>query len=212
MTYPLATHSITIHPIITIPLITHLHIPTLSQQVVDLHGYSTPMARAAVRSALRCLWEEARSALNSTPLSSTPGSTLGNYGSPNPMVPDNSATATIGATGVNDTDNDSDSNDSKPPVLLQSAFGSLAKRSLIIIVGKGFNSRDFLEPVLKPNLQRWLEEDFSPPLVADEVVDNPGRLFIPGDCIFEWIVQRAVSSRIDEVLGPSAPIPPSTST
>ena len=164
------------------------------------------MARAAVRSALRCLWEEARSALNSTPLTANPGSPQGSSGGP--IVADNSAAA-VGATVEYDSDNDSDSdsddggNGGGNPAVLQSAFGSLAKRSLIIIVGKGFNSRDFLEPVLKPNLQRWLEEDFSPALVADEVVDNPGRLFIPGDCIFEWIVQRAVSARINEVLGPS---------
>ena len=169
------------------------------------------MARAAVRSALRCLWEEARSALNSTPLNASPDGAKGD------ALDGDDFTVDVGTYRENDHGSDSDidrddnsSNDGKSSVI-QSAFGSLAKRSLIIIVGKGFNSRDFLEPVLKPNLQRWLEEDFSPPLVADEVVDNPGRLFIPGDCIFEWIVQRAVSARINEVLGPSTDAPSSPS-
>ena len=103
------------------------------------------MARAAVRSALRCLWEEARSALNSTPLTASPDGAMGDYRD----ALDDNFTVDVGTYGENDHGSDSDSdrddnssNDGKSSVI-QSAFGSLAKRSLIIIVGKGFNSRDF---------------------------------------------------------------------
>ena len=77
-----------------------------------------------------------------------------------------------------------------------SSFASLAKRSLVIIVGKGFNSRDF-EPVLKPALKSWLIDGFQPSLFAEEVQDNSGRLIIPGEGIFAWILHRAVAQRVE---------------
>jgi len=137
----------------------------VTPMVVDLHGYSTPMARAAVRSALRCLWEEARQALNAA------------------VAPSSSTAASVSAVGA--------------PA--SSTFASLAKRSLVIIVGKGFNSRDF-EPVLKPNLSKWLMSDFQPPIVTEEVQDNSGRLIVPGESIFAWILHRAVAQRVDSLI------------
>ena len=48
-------------------------------------------------------------------------------------------------------------------------------RNMIIITGIGRNSKEWLEPVLKPVISSWLYYDFSPPLVAYQLQDNPGR-------------------------------------
>ena len=61
-------------------------------------------------------------------------------------------------------------------------------RSLVIITGIGKNSKEWLEPVLKPSVQSWLESDFSPPLVASELADNLGRLIVPFKMIESWIL------------------------
>ena len=50
-----------------------------------------------------------------------------------------------------------------------------SKRGLVVITGVGRNSLQWLEPVLKPALQSWLETDFTPPLLAEELAENPGR-------------------------------------
>jgi len=50
--------------------------------------------------------------------------------------------------------------------------------SLVLITGIGRNSKHWLDPVLKPALIEWLASDFSPPLHAVELHDNPGRLGI----------------------------------
>jgi len=47
--------------------------------------------------------------------------------------------------------------------------------SLVIITGVGRNSREPLEPVLKPLVQKWLETCFRPSLTAAEYKENAGR-------------------------------------
>ena len=58
-------------------------------------------------------------------------------------------------------------------------------RDLVIITGIGKNSKDFLEPVLKPTVQAWLQT-LEPPLRAQEVSDNPGRLLVSAADIQKW--------------------------
>jgi len=61
-------------------------------------------------------------------------------------------------------------------------------RSLVIITGIGKNSKEWLEPILKPSVIQWLETDFNPPLVSSELADNLGRLIVPYKMIESWIL------------------------
>jgi len=62
--------------------------------------------------------------------------------------------------------------------------------TLILIVGIGKNSKEWLEPVLKPSVVSWLESDFNPPLIASEIADNLGRLIVPFKQIESWILSN----------------------
>ena len=48
---------------------------------------------------------------------------------------------------------------------------------LEIITGIGRNSKDHLEPVLKPYIQCWLSSEFEPSFRVFEKYGNPGRYF-----------------------------------
>jgi DNA-nicking Smr family endonuclease len=61
--------------------------------------------------------------------------------------------------------------------------------SLIIITGIGKNSKELLEPVLKPSIKVFLQS-LDPPLLAAELMDNPGRLIVSGGIIDTWITHR----------------------
>ena len=96
--------------------------------LIDLHGFSTPLARASIRSALYKLRDKYHS-----------------------------------------------KGDSEARI-----------KNLVIITGIGRNSREWLEPVLKPSVQNWLENEFVPPLRSEELAENPGRILISGSDIREW--------------------------
>ena len=94
--------------------------------IIDLHGFSTALARASVRSALN---------------------TLQNY---------------------------------------YYANKHKTQKNLIIITGIGRNSREKLEPVLKPSIIGWLQNDFEPALTPKEVANNPGRLIVSSQLLLNY--------------------------
>jgi hypothetical protein len=102
--------------------------------LVDLHGYSQVIARAAVRSALRLLLNNADAIVQ------------------RPSTP-----------------------------------------SLILITGIGKNSKENMEPILKPSIKAFLES-LNPALPAKEVEDNPGRLVVSPDDVDNWIKKQKPKS------------------
>ncbi len=94
--------------------------------IIDLHGFSTALARASVRSALN---------------------TLRNY---------------------------------------YYANKHRTQKNLVIITGIGRNSREKLEPVLKPSIIGWLQNDFEPALTPKEVANNPGRLIVSSQLLSNY--------------------------
>ena len=60
-----------------------------------------------------------------------------------------------------------------------------------MLVGIGRNSKERLEPVLKPNIFQWLEQSFDPPLTPSEPANNPGRLVLSRKKIQAWIDEGA---------------------
>ena len=124
-------------------------LPIAGDMILDLHGYTIPVARACIRSALALLRREAIRTWSwrmTTSLAATLESPLARNSPPK----DYRLTAwkKNSETGV---------------------------RNLVIITGYGKNSKEWLEPILKPSTKQWLFDDFSPPLVAQEVAENPGR-------------------------------------
>lgn len=45
--------------------------------------------------------------------------------------------------------------------------------------------------MLKPNILRWLQQSFEPPLTPFEPANNPGRLVLSHKKILEWIASGA---------------------
>lgn len=118
--------------------------------VVDLHGFTAPIAKAAVHSALHSLRSRQR----------PPENEVGNTATKWENIPENRFIS------VRNQDQDQD----------QDASSDLA---LVLITGIGRNSKEPLEPVLKPLLRSWLATAFNPPLMATEMPVNPGRYVPP---------------------------------
>lgn len=59
-------------------------------------------------------------------------------------------------------------------------------KNLVIITGIGRNSRERLEPVLKPSIIGWLQSDFEPALMAKEAANNPGRLVVSSQALANY--------------------------
>jgi hypothetical protein len=135
---------------------------------VDVHGFTTALARAAVRSALYNLRESTVRERSTVSANIADSSVVGTDAGANTVK--GSCAAALVLSGSSSGSN-----------------SSLRTRNLIIITGIGRNSKELLEPVLRPALREWLESSFNPPLIASELTDNPGRLIIPGACIHDWI-------------------------
>lgn len=69
--------------------------------------------------------------------------------------------------------------------LLESQDGDL-----VIITGRGMNSAQRLRPVLRPEVQRMLLEEFYPPLSTTSVPGNMGALRVPPHDVNEWVSQQ----------------------
>ena len=74
------------------------------------------------------------------------------------------------------------SNDNLSPLDDQEWF-----KDVIIITGKGANSAQRFRPVLRPEVQRMLTEEFYPPLSTTSVPNNMGALQIPAKDVDLWL-------------------------
>jgi hypothetical protein len=61
-----------------------------------------------------------------------------------------------------------------------------SSRGLMIITGKGKRSAHRLRPVLRPEVQRMLTEEFYPPLSSSTMDGNMGALFVSSSDINNW--------------------------
>lgn len=60
------------------------------------------------------------------------------------------------------------------------------KRNVMIITGRGRNSKFHLRPVLRPEVQRMLLEEFYPPLNTVSVPGNMGALLVDANDVARW--------------------------
>lgn len=60
-------------------------------------------------------------------------------------------------------------------------------KDVIVITGRGANSSEKFRPILRPEVQRMLTEEFYPPLGTVSVPNNMGALQIPASDIDNWI-------------------------
>jgi hypothetical protein len=67
-----------------------------------------------------------------------------------------------------------------------STFGETKTSNMIVITGRGRNSALRMRPVLRPEVQRMLLEEFYPPLNTISVPGNLGALIVRADDISEW--------------------------
>lgn len=68
----------------------------------------------------------------------------------------------------------------------QDVLQSQAGGDLIIVTGRGVNSFYQMRPVLRPEIQRMLTEEFYPPLSTSSMPGNMGALRIPSEDIQAW--------------------------
>jgi Smr domain/Pentatricopeptide repeat domain len=65
--------------------------------------------------------------------------------------------------------------------------GSDASQDLLIVTGRGRHSAYQMKPVLRPEIQRMLTEEFYPPLNTASVPGNMGALIVPLTDIQAWV-------------------------
>jgi hypothetical protein len=58
---------------------------------------------------------------------------------------------------------------------------------MVIVTGRGINSAYQMRPVLRPEIQRMLTEEFYPPLSTTSVPGNMGALMVPVEDIEAWV-------------------------
>jgi len=58
---------------------------------------------------------------------------------------------------------------------------------LVIVTGRGLNSALRMRPVLRPEIQRFLQEEFYPPLSTSSVPGNLGAIRVASEDISEWV-------------------------
>ncbi|KAG5182019.1 hypothetical protein JKP88DRAFT_146432, partial [Tribonema minus] len=61
---------------------------------------------------------------------------------------------------------------------------------LVVITGRGRGSDSAVGPVLRPEVQRMLTEEFYPPLGSVTAPANPGRLVVPAADVTAWAVHN----------------------
>jgi hypothetical protein len=61
---------------------------------------------------------------------------------------------------------------------------------MIIVTGRGMNSAQRLRPVLRPEIQRMLLEEFYPPLSTTSIPGNMGALRVPANDVKEWVLEQ----------------------
>jgi pentatricopeptide repeat protein len=63
---------------------------------------------------------------------------------------------------------------------------------LIIVTGRGLNSEFRMQPVLRPEVQQMLLEEFYPPLSSTSLPGNMGALLIASEDISAWIAHQKI--------------------
>ena len=61
---------------------------------------------------------------------------------------------------------------------------------MVIVTGRGMNSAQRLRPVLRPEVQRMLLEEFYPPLSTSSIPGNMGALRVPAQDVKEWVTEQ----------------------
>jgi len=72
----------------------------------------------------------------------------------------------------------------------QQVFQSEKSTDLVIVTGRGINSVSQMRPVLRPEVQRMLVEEFYPPLATTSIPGNMGALRVPLDDIKAWVAYQ----------------------
>ena len=60
-------------------------------------------------------------------------------------------------------------------------------KDLIIITGRGLRSGQKFKPVLRPEVQRMLTEEFFPPLGSSTIPGNLGALIVRSEDVMAWL-------------------------
>lgn len=61
---------------------------------------------------------------------------------------------------------------------------------MVIVTGRGMNSAQRLRPVLRPEVQRMLLEEFYPPLSTTSFPGNMGALRVPSQDVNDWVSEQ----------------------
>mmetsp|Transcript_24996 Transcript_24996/g.35812 ORF Transcript_24996/g.35812 Transcript_24996/m.35812 type:complete len:150 (-) Transcript_24996:1774-2223(-) len=62
------------------------------------------------------------------------------------------------------------------------------KRDIVIVTGRGAHSTDRFRPILRPQVQQMLTEEFYPPLSSSSLKGNMGALHIPAADVNAWLL------------------------
>jgi len=62
------------------------------------------------------------------------------------------------------------------------------QREIIIVTGRGAHSTDRFQPILRPQVQQMLTEEFYPPLSSSSLKGNMGALLIPAEDVNAWLL------------------------
>ncbi len=62
------------------------------------------------------------------------------------------------------------------------------QRDIIIVTGRGAHSTDRFQPILRPQVQQMLTEEFYPPLSSSSLKGNMGALLIPAEDVNAWLL------------------------
>ena len=154
---------------------------------IDLHGYSVPLARAAMRHVFAELrgWGDVDEG--------TPDGGYGGYG-------EGAGAASLRDEGTTD---EPPAPAPTPPVGKKRGRRKAGEEEegeeedgagLIIITGRGRGSG--MAAVLGPMVQSMLSDELSPPLAANNVPGNDGRLLVPRASLWAWL--RANRERVQE--------------
>ncbi len=74
--------------------------------------------------------------------------------------------------------------------LIQTKPTDASHRDILIVTGKGKRSARHLRPVLRPEIQRMLVEEFYPPISTSSIPNNLGALRISSDDANAWITHQ----------------------
>jgi DNA-nicking Smr family endonuclease len=163
--------------------------------VLDLHGYPITIARAAVRTVLykaQVQYIDTQIALQRKrveamvhKMAAKRRDTTSDASAQNTSIVSEDAQAPIYVADNGDGGDLTDENAYMNVVeSIQTEKPLLGNLELITGIGRGSASQ---ESTIKPHVKEWLARQFSPPLRAVELTDNPGRLIVPERDLRDWI-------------------------